>query len=227
MRAAVRPFNPIMNTQTYRIFSHAVFFALGAILAGSSLAEAPTQTPPGKPIFDGKTLGNWKATDFAGHGDVSVKDGQIDMATGEPLTGVNYTGALPPASYEVSLDAMRVDGSDFFCGLTIPVGAEHVTFVVGGWGGTVVGISNVNWEDASENETTQYKKFDNGKWYHLRVRVTPAKIEAWIDDEQVVNLDLAGKRLSMRHGEIELSMPFGIAAYRTHAAFKNVQLRPL
>lgn len=61
---------------------------------------------------------------------------------------------MPVMNYELSLEAMRVDGSDFFCGLTFPVGSNFCSFIVGGWGGGVVGLSSLNSEDASQNETT-------------------------------------------------------------------------
>ena len=58
------------------------------------------------------------------------------------------------SDYEVTLEAMRVDGNDFFCGMTFPAGKDPCTLIVGGWGGTVVGLSSINGMDASENETT-------------------------------------------------------------------------
>ena len=127
--------------------------------------------------------------------------------------------------YEVEFKAMRVQGDDFFVGFTFPVGEKHVTFIAGGWGGTVTGISNVNSENASENETTQFKKYENGHWYRVRVKVTKAKLDVWIDDEQMVKLELEGKQLSMRAGEIESSAPFGFASYRTNAALKEIRWR--
>ena len=120
-----------------------------------------------------------------------------------------------------------MEGSDFFCALTFPVGASFCTFVVGGWGGAVVGISSVNSDDASENETSRTMKFEKGRWYKIRVKVTKEKIEAWIDDAQMVNLELDGKRITMRPGEIELSKPFGIATYRTRGAMRDIRLRKL
>ena len=59
------------------------------------------------------------------------------------------------------------------------------------------------------------------------MRVTPAKIEAWIDDDQMLNVETKDKKISMRAGEIELSKPCGIATFRTHAAFREIRLRPL
>ena len=178
-------------------------------------------------LFDGKTLGKWKATDFAGRADVSIKDGEILLPQGGDMTGIHLEAAPAKMGYEVALEAKRIEGDDFFCGFTFPVGEKCVTLVVGGWGGSVVGISNVNGDNASENETTTYRNFKKGQWYHIRVRVTKAKVEAWIDKEQVVDLESEGKNLEMRIGEIESSMPFGIATWRTSAALKELRWRKL
>ena len=83
---------------------------------------------------------------------------------------------------------MRVDGIDFFCGLTFPVADSHASFIVGGWGGTVVGISSIDGMDASENATTKYVKFQLKRWYKIRIRVTPTSIQAWIDAGQRPNI---------------------------------------
>jgi hypothetical protein len=85
----------------------------------------------------------------------------------------------------------------------------------------------VNYDDASSNETTRFMKFDKGRWYAVRVRVTPKKIEAWLDQEQVVNLETTGKTLGLRSGPIEESVPLGIATYETTAHIRNITLKKL
>ena len=194
-----------------------------------------------RPLFDGKSLDGWKTTGFLSPGEVRVlpKTPQagtptnapagpaIFLGTGDDLTGVTCTNALPTMNYEVRLEAMRVSGGDFFCGLTFPVGTNHCTFVVGGWGGGLVGISSIDGMDASENETSSFSDFKNGTWYEIGVRVTPGRLEAWIDGEQVVNVDVSERRISMRPGEIEEAVPFGVSCWRTAAAIRNIRLRSL
>src|SRR5690606_34849217 len=131
------------------------------------------------------------------------------------------------SNYEISLEAMKLDGTDFFLALTFPVKDSHCTFVVGGWGGGVVGISSVDDLDAAENETIRIEGFETKAWYRIRVRVTDHKLEAWINDENKVDLDLEGRKLSIRPGDLERSIPIGIAAFQTRAQYRNIVWRNL
>ncbi len=140
------------------------------------------------------------------------------------MTGITWTGTPPKSNYELTLEGMRLDGSDFFCTTTFPVGKDFCSLVVGGWGGTIVGISCVDNFDASENPTTSFHEFKNNKWYRVRIRVTDAKIEAWIDDKQVVNQDRKEHTFRIRM-ECDLSRPLGIATWNTTGAVRNIHLR--
>lgn len=190
-------------------------------------STAATNAAAWKSLFDGKTLASWKATDFAGRGEVTVRDGKIVLESGH-MTGITWTNVndLPRMNYEISLEAMRVEGGDFFCGLTFPVGKDPCSLVVGGWGGGVVGLSSLDSQDAANNETTRYMTFQNGRWYLIRLRVTDTKIEAWIDADKVVDVATADKAISVRI-EMEESKPLGIASWSTTAALRNLKLRPL
>lgn len=204
---------------------------------GTQAAEPAANSKPGqtsppaalapawKPLFDGNSLAGWKITDFAGHGEVKVKDGRIVLETGV-MTGITWTNDLPRTNYEISLEAMRVSGSDFFCGLTFPVGTDPCSLIVGGWGGGVVGLSSLDGEDAAHNETTKYMNFANGRWFNIRLRVAAGRIQAWIDEEKVVDASTAGRKLSIRV-EVEDSKPLGIATWSTTAALRNLKLRRL
>jgi hypothetical protein len=195
--------------------------------ADSSETAAAAAKPREIALFDGKTLNNWEVTDFGGQGPVEVKDGQLILGFGEVLTGVTWKGdELIRDNYEIEIEAMRVDGSDFFCGLTFPVGDEPCSLIVGGWGGGVIGLSSIDGFDASENETTQYEQLKEKVWYNIRLRVSPEKIEAWLDDKQIVGLERKDRKFSTRI-EVELSEPLGVASFQTTAAIRKFVQRPL
>ena len=123
-------------------------------------------------------------------------------------------------------EAARLAGSDFFCGLTFPVAASHCSLILGGWGGTTVGLSSLDGADASQNETTSERRFEDRRWYRVRVAVTTTHIRAWLDDEPIADVATAGKRIGTRP-EVEASRPLGIAAYRTRAGLRDIRLRAL
>lgn len=193
--------------------------------AAASQPLAPVAGDGWRPLFDGSSLAGWRTTEFGGGGRVELQQGLMLLRMGTPFTGVNYTNAVPKLNYEVTLEAMRVAGDDFFCGLTVPAGESFVSLIVGGWGGTVVGISSIDHEDASENETRQTMSFETGRWYRIRLRVSEQKIEAWIDQKEVVNVVTTDRKLSLRAGDIELSKPFGLASWATSAAFRDIKIR--
>ena len=178
-------------------------------------------------LFDGETMKNWKKTNYGGEGDVQVTKGQILMEFGYSMSGVTYTGkALPQTNYEIRVDAIKLDGNDFFCGMTFPVADSYCSFIVGGWGGAVVGLSSLDGLDASENETTRYMTFDHNKWYRIRVRVEPHQIRCWINRKLVVYQNIEGRTITTRN-EVNLNQPLGFATWETRAALKNIQVREL
>jgi hypothetical protein len=191
-------------------------------------ASAVEKDKPGwRSLFDGKSLEGWKVADFLNGGKVSVKDGAIVMEKGNPMTGLAYTGAdFPKVDYEVILEGKKIEGRDFFCTTTFPVGDTFCSFVMGGWGGQVIGLSTINGAAAVENETSGSKEFKVDQWYKLRIRVTKERILCWIDDEKLVDLETADRKISIRI-ECSRCKPFGIATYATTGAVRNIRVRKL
>jgi hypothetical protein len=201
------------------------------VVAGSLAAVRPQSAKANEQgweaLFDGKTLKNWQATKFTAEGPVTVEDGRIILSTGRSITGITWAGPeLPNTNYELALQAMRVEGNDFFAGVTFPVADSFCSLILGGWGGSVVGLSNINGMDASENATSQSVTFENGRWYNVRIRVTPEKIESWLDDRQIISQELKDNKIDIRL-EVELSKPLGIASWKTKAALRDIRLRRL
>ena len=197
--------------------------------AGPTTGPAPALTfPAGKDVslFDGKTLAGWKAPKFYKEGKVWLKNGEIHIGIGDGITGLVWTGPVLREDYELSLKARRVDGDDFFCGLTFPIGKDAATLILGGWGGELVGLSCIDTYDASENSTTQSMKFEKNKWYDVRVRVTVARITCYVNDEEIINVEREGRKFSVRW-EVENCVPLGLATWKTHGAIKDVCLRKL
>jgi hypothetical protein len=157
-----------IRSTTARI-SRNTLTAIGAsLLAVAALAaNAPPQTAKPadagwRPLFDGKTLTSWQPSKFSAEGAVKVDDGRIVRDTGRSMTGITWAGAaLPATNYEIALQAMRVEGNDFFAGVTFPVDDSFCSLILGGWGGSVVGLSSINGRDASENDTSQSMEFQN------------------------------------------------------------------
>ena len=204
--------------------------AMSLLAAGALAAQTQTAQPAGaawQALFDGTTLTNWQPSKFNAEGAVTVEDGRIVLDTGKSMTGITWAGAaLPTTNYEIALQAMRVEGRDFFAGITFPVGDAFCSLILGGWGGSVVGLSSINGEDASQNQTSQSMEFQNGRWYSVRIRVTPAKIEVWLDDRQIITQDLKGHKIDIRL-EMELSKPLGVASWKTKSALRDIRLRRL
>jgi hypothetical protein len=218
LRAALRSIPPAL-------------FVCGALAVFGALAPARAQDAAAsadwRPLFDGKSLANWKPTKFYGEGPVKVENGQVILEAGKDLTGITWTGAeLPTTGYELSLEAMRIEGNDFFAGITFPVGDSFCSLILGGWGGTVVGLSSVNGMDASENATSQSIEFESNRWYRVRIRVTDAAVEAWLDDRGIIEQERKGNTFATRI-EVDPSQPLGIASFRTRAALRDIKLRRL
>lgn len=180
----------------------------------------------GQALFNGMDLTGWKVSNFGGEGEISVKAGSVFMDYGNPITGITYTGVVPKVNFEVEFEAQKIDGNDFFVGLTVPYKETHLSLILGGWGGVVCGISSFDYADASENDTSFVKSFDKKKWYKIKLQVMESRIRAFIDGEKVVEKEIDGNKIHTRP-EIDPSKPFGIAAFETQVMYRNMYLRKI
>lgn len=181
----------------------------------------------GKPVnlLKSDSLEGWEVINFGGEGDIEVANGVLLLEAGEPFTGMASTlEDLPKTNYEISLTGRKLQGTDFFCGLTFPVDQSHCSLIVGGWGGTLVGLSCIDDQDAARNDTNLTMKFEKKQWYKIRVQVRPERIAVWIDDKKVINKNIVGKKISLR-GDVALCEPIGICSFQTDAEIKDFRLR--
>ncbi len=198
--------------------------------AGELVAELQKARQRGNgnwtPLFDGHKLGDWQSSEFGTDGPLEVINGEISIGMGDPLSGITWQGDFPQENYELSLEAKRVEGFDFFCGLTFPVGKDSCSLILGGWGGGLVGLSSIDGLDASENDTNQYLEFDDNRWYAVRVRVETDSITCLLDGKELIVQARAGREISIRP-EMFMCKPLGVATYATTGRLRNLQYRLL
>ncbi len=199
-----------------------------------ALADEPKPAAPAPkaeaPMIAQNDLTGWKiVSEMTDHGPVTVKDGVLSLGEGKPMTGVVYTGPkkLPVDDYEVTFEARRVDGADFFAALTFPVRDDKTfaTFILGGWGGSLTGISCINFQSADENEASGTFNFENGKWYKIRLEVSSKRLVGHIDSHDCFDVSIEDKKISLRFGDIEYCKPFGFATYLTKGEIRNLQIK--
>ena len=118
------------------------------LVLGTAFATAEDKPAAAKPeaakeimLFNGKSLDDWESVDVGGSGEVELEGGLMIINQGENVSGAIYkkAAALPTTNYEITLEAKRMQGVDFFVGLTFPVGdLKHcATLICGGWGGKI------------------------------------------------------------------------------------------
>ena len=173
-------------------------------------------------MFDGKSLKGWKETPFTGRGQVRIENGTIQLGRGR-MTGITWTGQFPRSGYEIRFEGARLDGNDFFASIVFPVNDAYCSWINGGWDGTVVGLSSLEGNDASENDTSTIRDFAQGRWYRFRLAFEANRIQAWIDDVIAINVDVAGRQVGLRFDDTDLCAPLGFVSYNTTCGLRNLE----
>ncbi|MGI6402343.1 MAG: 3-keto-disaccharide hydrolase [Thermoguttaceae bacterium] len=183
------------------------------------------------PLFDGKTLTNWIDLKDGGDEAVEVVDGVLRLGMGPTTTTIRFDVdnseiELPTENYEIEYVAQRSAGTDFFAAATFPVGESFVTFINGGWGGYVVGLSNIDDMDASENSTSSFFNFKTQVWYRFRVQVSAKTVRVWVNDEAIIDYPIVGHKVNTRF-EVEKSQPLGFTSWVSTGLIKTLRMRTL
>lgn len=213
-----------------RLADRSLCFCLLAVAVCFVSSCRPPQASEWK-LLGSELAHGWKQAGIPGEGSFTILQGGIRLEPGQPMTGARFEAwesfKLPVTRYAIEYEAMRVDGNDFFGTVTFPVNDSHVSLVVGGWGGTLVGISSIDDMDANENNTRGNSYFKNNVWYKVRIEIRDEDLRAWIDSKLFVNTSLKGHTLGLRPGDIEKCVPFGFASYETRARIRSVTVRRL
>ena len=202
------------------------------------------------PLFDGKTLNGWSVPGFEADRKVEIRDSCIIIGRDDLASGIKYDKPFPLSNYEIMYQAKRVGGRNFFAALTFPVKESYCSFINGGWNGSVFGLSSINDNDASENETTAFYEFKDSQWYQFRVCVSDDRIIIWfyaVDEERKIieaddprtvsamqkeitnpkiDLVLEGKTISNR-SEVLFFQPLGISSWYSEGHLRHIKYREL
>lgn len=168
----------------------------------------------------------WERCRFGGDGEVTFTADRIHLGVGDPLTGVRCLAKVPRENFEIRLEARRTSGFDFFCGLTFPIGDGQASLILGGWAGGIAGLSSIDGEDASDNATKRLMHFENDRWYQVRVRVDAESVQAWVDDQQIINQPRGKHEFDIRV-EMDPTLPLGVAAFQCDAELRKFRWRKL
>lgn len=172
-------------------------------------------------------LAQWEPIAFKEAGEVRITPEEMRLQPGRPMTGIRWKGEVPRDGYELRWEGLRKRGNDFFAMATFPVGQTHCSFITGGWGGDIIGLSTLDGQTAADNETRAYFNFENDRWYAFRIRVTAERIEVWIDGERVTRVARSEFEIGLRPGDTTRMTPLGFASYATEGWIRNVSWRKL
>ena len=145
------------------------------------------------------------------------------MDTTDGRCSIVATRPPPRTNYELLIEAKRISGTDF-CSTTFPVGDMEGTLIVGGYGGEVVGVGNLDGRGPDSNETTHRKHFESDTWYNVRLRVTADAIRVSIENEEIINLPVAGRKITP---SVQNLAPLGVFTWGGKAVIRSIRLRQL
>ena len=217
--ACQRPQHPDYNSDMRTL----TIYWLPVLLCVAALAQP--KTGEWQSLFDGKTLQGWRETAFTGHGKARVENGTIVLAPGAPMTGVTWSGAFPRR-------IMKCASKPHASTATISLPASRFRWATRFAPGSPAGGAATSWASPAWMAGTPATTRRGPTSISKRAAGTPSACKSlpgassgWIDDKQIVNVEIAGRTVGLRYGEIQLSAPFGFASYGTTGALRKIDYR--
>lgn len=209
----------------------------------------PPTAPPGKTVeppmpagdwvslFDGKSLDGWQkvwrfhmprkyGSGKSGEATLAPAKQCVILELGDPISGIHCKTKMPTTNYEVELEAASADGEKPAFRVVFPLGGTHCTLAVTGGEVSHVGLELVDSKSMADNGTAASVDLDPAKWHRLRLRVTDAKVVAWMNGQQVVEQSREGHDLN-RSVYYRHVQNLGLCARGARPAFRNVRFRRL
>lgn len=145
----------------------------------------------------------------SGGGSWDAKDGIVHLTA--PATDQRLVFGEPHwTDYELTLEARKDSGGEGFIVMFRTSGDQHYWMNFGGWGGGEHGL-----EKSRGPMKRVPGKIETGKWYKVRIRCEGARIQAWLDDQPIIDLKDDNPILK---GQI------GLNTWGSKASFRNIKV---
>jgi hypothetical protein len=197
-------------------------------------AEGPASWTPGEwqDLFGAGNKKKWTLVASVAGGipgrRAGVKVGMSVLQAAKGRCGLQWQDEFPRTNYEVTFLANRDEGKRVGS-VVFPVGDVSCAWCLGGTGdGTHMGVGLIDGRGYRDkgNPTKRRWRFEKGRWYSLRLRVTDERIEMWVGKQQVVDLTRANHRFG-ENDVVETLKPFGFQAFECTLGIKSLRVRTL
>lgn len=164
--------------------------APGGIGLGTWITQAEFKdikvTVDGKAVYENNgNLDNWKLR----KGNWKVQDGAISQSA----DGENNIAFIPAdyKNYTLTLKAKKIAGSEGFLILFNAKDDQNYGWVnLGGWGNNTHGVEVVTNGGKNKIGNGVPGKIETGKWYDIKLEVSPEKMAYYLDDQKIEEVSL-------------------------------------
>lgn len=148
-----------------------------------------------------------------------VLDGEIVQESNE-LGARLIFGDQNWSDYEISLEAQKLGGREgFLVFFRVKNERDFYWLNIGGWNNTASAVEKAQRGRRRAVSPFRQTKVEENRWYKIRVRCQGQRIQAWLDDELL--LDFADDENPHLTGRV------GVGTWATKAKFRNIKVTAL
>ena len=163
-----------------------------------------------------------------GHGKVRVENGMLVVDGGQPVAGLACSREVPKTDYELAFETKYDGATAVFCQLVFPIGEASCMLDVGGYTAMRIGLEYFDGmpPDGRGSPADKVMKFDPGRWYSVRLRVTKTDLAYWIDDEKLFETPLAGHNFGIAP-RWNVLKPLGLLTGNSKLSIRSFRVRTI
>lgn len=154
-----------------------------------------------------------------GMGRWRVEGNELVQESIEPGVRVTF-GDTNWSDYEISLEAQKIGGNEGFLVLfRVKSERDYYWLNIGGWGNTATAVERSIANRRRTISSFRPIRVEQGRWYKIRIRCEGRRIQAWLDDELI--LDFNDDENAHLNGKV------GVGTWMTKARFRNIKVTAL